>query len=74
MSKKTIAVPQADLAFENGGSIVMIRPLNEVGRRWLDDNVHTESWQHFGGAIAAEPRMAVVVYDGARNDGLEVRT
>jgi hypothetical protein len=63
-----------DIRVENHGSVTLLRPLNEVGRRWLDDNVQAEDWQWLGGALACEPRTVFNVVDGAEGDGLEVGT
>jgi hypothetical protein len=61
-----------DICIENAGSIVLVRPMTPTGKAWVEENVEAEDWQHFGGAIAAEPRTVQAVVDGARGDGLEV--
>lgn len=63
---------EADIRLENYGSVTMLRPLTEDGRDWMRENVQAESWQWFGGALAAEPRMCVAVVDGAEADGLMI--
>jgi hypothetical protein len=62
----------ADVQIENAGSIVLIRPLTDAGRNWVEHNIQAEDWQHFGGAIAAEPRTVEAVIEGMRGDGLDV--
>ena len=66
-SKRTI-----DIAFENHGSIVLIRSLSEVGQAWLDENVGNDETQYFGNAIAAEPRYCLAIILGAHQEGLAV--
>lgn len=46
-----------DFELMNHGSIVMVRPRTRRARSWVEDNVHLESWQWFGGAFACEPRF-----------------
>ena len=61
-----------DIRIENAGSVVLIRPMTAAGKAWVEKNVQAEDWQHFGGAIAAEPRTVQAVIDGMQADGLEV--
>jgi hypothetical protein len=63
----------ARIRVENQGSIILLRPLNDAAEAWLDDNVQTEGWQWFGGALATEPRMVLPVLEGFVADGGEVR-
>jgi hypothetical protein len=63
----------SDIAFENHGSIVLIRGLSEVGQAWLDENVGDDETQYFGNAIAAEPRYVEPIMEGAIEAGLAVR-
>lgn len=65
--------PPADLSVENHGSIAMLRVLTPAGQEWVDENVHSESWQWMGNGLAVEPRMVQVLVEGAVNDGLVVR-
>lgn len=59
------------IAVSNHGTIVLFRPVNEVGRRWIEDNVGDDS-QWFGDALAVEHRFAFDLIDGMTGDGLEV--
>jgi hypothetical protein len=59
-----------DVEFTNHGSIVSIRPLTDIGRDWIDENVAGEGWQWLGGALCAEPRYAIDIYQGMLADGL----
>jgi hypothetical protein len=61
-----------DIAFENHGSIVLIRGLSEAGQAWLDENVGNDETQYFGNAIAAEPRYCANIILGAQREGLAV--
>lgn len=61
-----------DIAFENHGSIVLIRGLSEAGQAWLDKNVGDDETQYFGSAIAAEPRYVESIMHGAVNAGLVI--
>ena len=61
-----------DIQFESHGSIVLIRGVSEAGQAWLDENVGDDETQHFGNAIAAEPRYCADIFLGARRDGLVV--
>lgn len=62
-----------DIAFENHGSIVLIRGLSKAGQAWLDENVGDDETQYFGNAIAAEPRYVEAIAQGAIEAGLAVR-
>ena len=41
--------------FEVGyhGSVTQIIPLTQEAKDWIDENVHTESWQWMGGALGS---------------------
>ena len=67
LSEKT-----SDIAFENHGSIVLIRGLSAAGQKWLDANVGNDETQYFGNAIAAEPRYCTAILQGAIDAGLEI--
>jgi len=69
------AVPSernSDIAFENHGSIVLIRGASPAGQEWLDANVGDDETQYFGNAIAAEPRYVEGIAQGAIEAGLEI--
>jgi len=67
LSERTI-----DIAFENHGSIVLIRGLSQAGQAWLDGNVGNDETQYFGKVIAAEPRCCSAIILCAQRDVLEV--
>lgn len=61
----------ADLRIENHGSIVMLRPVSDLGREWVAEHIPQDAiW--FGGAVAVEPRYLGNIIDGAAGDGLEI--
>ena len=64
--------PQFDLAFENHGSLFLIRPLSESGQQWLDENVGDENTLTFGGAVVCESRYVEAIFLGAQSEGLAV--
>jgi len=41
------------LAIENHGSVVLLRPLTRLARRWLEEQTDGTWW---GGALVVEPR------------------
>lgn len=68
----TVPERTIDIAFENHGSIVLIRGLSEAGHVWLDENIGNDETQYFGNAIAPEPRYCSAIILGAQRDGLAV--
>ena len=48
----------SDFRITDQGSIILIRPLNEAARQWLDENVISEPWQRVDDALCAEARFA----------------
>ena len=69
----SLPTPPADIQCENHGSIFLIRGVSDAGQAWLDENVGNDETQHFGNAIAAEPRYVVDIAHGAIEAGLVVR-
>jgi len=59
------------LRIENHGSIVLIRPSDDVERDWLRENVSEES-QWWSGALAVEPRYVDDLRTGLIEAGFEV--
>ena len=72
MSRSQSPAEVIDIAFENHGSIVLIRGLSDTGQAWLDENVGDDETQCFGNAVVAEPRYCAAIIEGARRDGLIV--
>lgn len=50
-------MPKPDYDFNDCGSIVMVRPLNDAARDHLAEHLGEEA-QWLGGALAVEPRYA----------------
>lgn len=60
-----------DIAIQNHGSIVLLRPCTPAGDAWLDEHL-AEDRQRWGAATVCEPRYVRDIVDGARDDGLVV--
>ena len=48
----------SDFSISDHGTVISIRPLNELARQWLDENVVSEPWQWVQGALCVEARFA----------------
>jgi hypothetical protein len=59
----------ADFRVEYHGSIVLVRPLTEEAKAWLNDNVSADS-QWMGDALAVEPRYIESLVEGMEGSGL----
>lgn len=59
-----------DFEVEDHGTIVMVRPVSEAAKAWVEENVYLEGWQWFGDAFSCEPRMAGALVDGMVDFGL----
>jgi hypothetical protein len=59
-----------DLAFENHGSIWLVRPLTPAGQQFLDETA-PEDAQFMGDAMVVEPRYVEDVQEAAILHGLE---
>jgi len=60
-----------DLRIENHGSLFLVRPDSDAGRKWLKDTA-PEDAQFLGDAMAVEPRYIGLVIECAQADDLEV--
>ncbi len=63
---------EADIRVEDHGTVALVIPMTDAGRKWITDNVETESWQWLGGALAVEPRCVDSLAAGMSGDGLAV--
>jgi hypothetical protein len=63
--------PAVDLMVEDHGSIMLVRPISDDGRAWLNETA-PEDAQFFGGAMVVEPRYIEGVIDAAQSAGMEV--
>lgn len=61
-----------DVFISNQGSIVMIRPLTQKAKDWVEANVQLEGYQWLGDSFACEPRYADDLISGMLGDDLEV--
>lgn len=50
-----------DVTIADHGSVLLIRPMTEAARRWLDDKLVTEPWQWCDGGLAIDHRCAGVI-------------
>lgn len=62
--------PKPDIRFEDHGSVVLVRPLTDAAREWIDENVQQEGWQWFGGALGVDARYAWALREAAAFNGL----
>jgi len=61
-----------DVLVRDEGTIAQLIPLTAAARNWIEDNCNTESWQWLGDALCIEPRYAVAVTEGLRENGYTV--
>ena len=60
-----------DFEIADHGSIIILKPLNDYARYWIDDNLDPEGQWGFGGAVI-ERRFFEPIYDGLVADGLTI--
>lgn len=63
---------QIDVSVENHGSIVILRPLSNAGKDWVNEYVSKEGYQPYRDSVIVEPRYADAILNGMRGDGLHV--
>lgn len=63
---------QPDVIVTGGGTTYLFDPITQRAKDWVNDNVHAEPYQFFGGALAVEHRYIGDLVAGARGDGLNV--
>jgi hypothetical protein len=62
-----------DFLVENHLSIFLIRPLNEMARAWLENNIDAAgSFQPYWPAVVVEHRYVSAIFLGLQEDGLTV--
>jgi hypothetical protein len=49
---------------ETHGSITLLRPECELDDDFIKTQLSPDNWQHFGGAIAVEPRCVPAILEG----------
>jgi len=62
----------SDFQIADHGTIILIRPLNEAARQWLDENVVAEPWQWLDGALCADHRLARDLVDEIETAGFAI--
>ena len=67
------ATSRYDLLIEPRGSLVMVRPMSDAARRWIEENVAGDDLQWFAGALAVEPRYIEHLTAGMLDAGLILR-
>jgi hypothetical protein len=63
-------IAHADFRVENHGSLVLVFPITQDAKDWLDENVRGEQ-QWFGSGLAVEPRYIADLIAGMYEAGLE---
>jgi hypothetical protein len=61
---------QLDHEVTDSGSIIMIRPISDAARDWIDENVYSEPWQWMGDSLCIDTRYAGALLYGMQEDGL----
>jgi hypothetical protein len=61
-----------DFTLYNHGSIVVLTPMTEAARSWMQDNIDVENAQMWGKGVVVEPRYVGSILDGLTVDGLTV--
>lgn len=61
-----------DVEVRDEGSIVLLTPISDAGRGWVDENLELESWQWYAGGVAIDHRYADDIIEGMVGDGLLV--
>lgn len=59
-----------DYWISNLGSVVVITPITDKARSWLEANVAFEPWQQFGQGIAIDNRLVTDIDEGMHDAGL----
>lgn len=59
-----------DYKLEDGGSVILVRPLNDAARENITTNLDGALW--FGGALAVDRNLANEFVLALRADGFEV--
>lgn len=65
--------PQVDVAVENHGSIFLFRPLSDLARKWVEENVSREGFHPDWPTLVVEHRYIARIVHGAIADGLRVQ-
>jgi hypothetical protein len=63
---------QPDFVITNMGTTVLIRPVTDAAKQWVEDNVETEAWQWLGDAFGVDHRPGWGLVDILEDSGLFV--
>lgn len=58
--------------YRAGSGLVVVRPLTEAAREWIEENVQSEEWQWLGPSLVVEWRTVENLIAGMIEAGLEV--
>jgi hypothetical protein len=63
-----------DILVENHGSIVLLRPLTDAARLWVEDHIGPDNgYPPYWPTVLVEPRYVAPILKGMWADGLKVR-
>lgn len=63
----------ADFAVSGDGSIVLLRPITDTAREWVEDHIGEDNgFQPYWPTVVIEVNYAGPIIEGIREDGLEV--
>lgn len=62
----------SDFHVEDNGSIILLRPMTDAAKTWIDEHITGDEVQYFGNAVVVEHRYIADIIDGIKNDGLTV--
>jgi hypothetical protein len=60
-----------DFEIIDGGSVLLLIPLTDEGRRWIDESIGEDA-TYFGNGLAVERRFIDQIVGGILSDGLGV--
>jgi len=64
----------SDIQVRNEGSIVLLEPLTDAAREWVEENIGSSNgYQPYWPTVVCEPRCVPPILSGMRFDGLEIR-
>jgi hypothetical protein len=61
---------KTDFCVYNDGSIFLLTPLTAAAKEWVAEHLDHDEVQHWGPAVAVEPRYIVDIATFIRDDGL----
>lgn len=65
---------EVDVFVENHGTILLIRPVSDIAREWIDEHIGSQNrFQPYYPTVVCEPRYVFDVVAGMQASGLMVR-